>query len=92
MLRIPRDSVITKIIGKPSGTIATNIAIAIINCSTATSSNDSELSLTYAKAMFNVTNRTATTSATNPRNFPNDSNLTSSGVLGVSVDDIPLAI
>ena len=91
MLRMPNARVMTRIIGKPSGTMATKMAIAIINWSIA-ASQISMLGSPYAIIISIDTNRTATINAINPRNLPSDSNLSSNGVFGVSELAISLAI
>ncbi len=94
MLRIPRASVITKIIGKPSGTIATNIAMATMNCSTATSRSSTVLiaGSAYAISTLIETISAATINAMKPKNRPSDSSLSSRGVFGVSVSTMLLAM
>ena len=81
MFLIPSDKVMTRIIGRPSGTIATKIAMAVMNCLIATSL--SGIGPPYARSNLIDTTRTATINAINPRNLPRDSSFNSSGVLGV---------
>ena len=90
IFRIPNASVMTRMIGKPSGTIATKIAMAVINCFIATSL--SGIGPPYAKINLIDTRRTATISAIKPRNRPSDSSFNSSGVFGVWASEISLAI
>ena len=90
ILRIPSARVMTRIIGKPSGTMATKMAIATINWSTATSQR--LLSPPIARIIFIETRSTATIKAMNPRKRPKDSNFSSRGVLGVTASEISLAI
>ena len=90
MLRIPIASVVTRIIGNPSGTIATKIAIATRNWNFA-SFHKSPPS-TYSRINPIETINAATIRAMKPRNLPKDSNLCSNGVLGVSASAMSLAI
>ena len=87
---MPIANVVTRIIGNPSGTIATKIAIATKNWNLA-SVHRSPPS-TYSRIKPIETINAATINAINPRNLPNDSNLCSKGVLGVSASAISLAI
>ena len=82
MFRIPRDKVITKMIGRPSGTMATKIAMATMNCWTTTSFRSTP-GLPYDTTRLRETSRMATMSAINPMNFPRLSSFNSSGVFGV---------
>ena len=90
MLRIPIANVVTKIIGNPSGTIATNIAIATISWSLPVFQRSPPSRCVMINSIETI--RTATMRAINPRNLPSDSNLCSSGVLGVSASAISLAM
>ena len=90
MFRMPKANVITRIIGNPSGTIATKIAIAVMNCVIATSRNGSDPP--QARTSLIDTNKTATIRAMKPRNLPRDSSFSSNGVFGVFASEISLAI
>ena len=91
MFRMPRDSVMTKMMGRPSGTMATKMAMATMNCWTTTSFK-SMLGLPYETNKFSETSKTATMSAMKPRNLPRLSSLSSRGVFGVWASAILLAI
>ena len=94
MLRIPKARVITRMMGSPSGTIATKMAMATINCSTATSRRPivSISGSPYAMRTLIETKSVATIKAINPKKRPRDSNFNSSGVLGDSEPTMLLAI
>ena len=93
MLRIPSASVITRMMGNPSGTIATKMATAIRNCSATTCFNSSIVA-DSANAMVTCikSSEAAAITAMIPRNFPRDSNLISKGVFGLSTSLIPAAM
>ena len=92
MFLMPMANVITRIIGKPSGTMATNMATAIRNCSAITWYIDSPVSLNQALTTCRSNSREALVTATYPRKRPSDSSLISRGVLGVVTSLIPDAI
>ncbi len=93
MFCIPSAKVITRIIGSPSGTIATKITTAIRNCSDKISLSIGPVAPpNKAITMLNNTNTIAVITAIMPRNRPSEANLISNGVLGVSTCDKPDAI
>ena len=90
IFRIPNARVITKIIGNPSGTIATKIAMAIMNCSITKSKR---LDVVFQEKISSKrTRRTATIKAIKPKNRPKLSNFNSSGVFGDSASAMSPAI
>ena len=91
MFRMPRDNVITRMIGSPSGTMATKMAMATMNWSTTTEKRSPCPSM-IALPSSTPTMTTATSRAINPRNRPKDSSFNSSGVFGGSASWMSVAI
>ena len=90
ILRIPIARVVTRMIGRPSGTIATNIAIATKNWNLASFHRSPPSTYSTINAIETI--NAATINAMNPKNLPRDSNLCSRGVLGVSASAMSFAI
>ena len=90
---MPNANVITKIIGNPSGTIATNMTTAIMNCSAIISFNSVPVTpFNMARIIVDPTITIAEIIAIIARYLPNEPNLISRGVFGVSTSLKPVAI
>ena len=92
IFRMPIDNDMTRMIGNPSGTIATKITTEVKNCSEITSYILSSEPSPHAMTTCSSNNNAAHVTAIPPRNLPNECSLTSSGVLGVVTSLIPDAM